>query len=178
MPRGSKPGERRGGRRPGSKNRRTLALEAAVQAMADGARADELPAEFLRKVCQNEKLDLNVRIAAAQAAAPYYSSKLASVRVEHEHKPRAIYYLADEPELTVDQWVERYCIEPGTPFISDRPFADDPGVAQSQDAIHRLQVDALRRENEELKAEIAKLRTEAALRNDPAVAMKTIPVLS
>jgi hypothetical protein len=177
MPRGSKPGERRGGRRPGSKNRRTLALEAAVQAIADGATSDELPAEFLRKISQNEKLDMGVRIAAATACAPYFSSKLASVRAEHDHKPRVIYYVSGDPPLTHDEWVEKFCVEPGTAFISDRPFADD-NLGQSQDVIHRLEVDALRRENEELKAEIAKLRSEAAMQNDPAVALKKIPVLS
>jgi hypothetical protein len=103
MPRGSKPGERRGGRRPGSKNRRTLALEAAVQATREGAKGDELPAEFLRKVSQNETLDLGVRIAAAQAAAPYFSSKHANLRVEHDHKPRAIYYMSGDPLLTCDE---------------------------------------------------------------------------
>jgi hypothetical protein len=178
MPRGSKPGERRGGRRPGSKNRRTLQLEAAVRQTVEGAKAsDELPAEFLRRVVQNEALDLNVRIAAAQACAPYFSPKLGNLRLEHENKPRAIYYMREE-RLTIEQWEQKYCVEPGTPFISDCPFADDDDVRQSQDAIHRLEVDALRRENEELKAEIAKLRTEAAMRNDPGVALKKIPDLS
>jgi len=102
MPRGSKPGERRGGRRPGSKNRRTLQLEAAVRQTVEGAKAsDELPAEFLRRVVQDEALDLSVRIAAAQACAPYFSSKLASVRLEHDHKPRAIYYLQDSAALII-----------------------------------------------------------------------------
>jgi hypothetical protein len=92
-------------------------------------------------------------------------------------RPRAIYYVSGDPRLTIEQWEQKYCIEPGTPFISDRPFADD-NLGQSQDAIHWLEVDALRRENEELKAEIAKLRTEAPMRNDRAVALKKISVLS
>src|SRR5215470_4647200 len=135
MPRGSKKGERRGGRRPGSKNKRTLAIEAAVRQTVEGAKADELPAEFLRKVSQNKKLDLSVRIAAAQACAPYFSSKLANLRVEHDHKPRVIYYVSGDPPLTCEEWEAKYCVEPGTAYITDRPFADD-NVGQNQDAIH------------------------------------------
>ena len=149
MPRGSKPGERRGGRRPGSKNRRTLQLEAAVRQTVEGAKAsDELPAEFLRRVAQNEDLDLAVRIDAAKACAGFFSPKLASVNATVQATGQ--YWISDEP-MTADEWVAEFC-------------TTEPDDAQklALDSAQKLEMELLTKENERLKEENAKLR-EAAL---------------
>ena len=128
MPRGSKPGERRGGRRPGSKNKRTLAIEAAVRATVEGAKtSDVMPAEFLLQVVRNEDLDLAVRIDAAKACASFFSPKLASVSATVQTKGQ--YWISDEP-ITPEEWIAEYCTEkpdamPGSNveplLIFDRP---------------------------------------------------------
>ena len=83
MPRGSKPGERRGGRRVGSKNRRTLELETAARRTvkdAESVSSGQMPKEFLLAVSQNEKLPLAIRVDAAKAVVGFYSPSLGNVR--------------------------------------------------------------------------------------------------
>lgn len=78
MSRGSKPGERRGGRQkgvPNKKNQETIERAAA---------AGLLPHEFLLAVSQGQPVDGYVptfeeRMKAALGAAPYYAPKLSSV---------------------------------------------------------------------------------------------------
>jgi hypothetical protein len=151
MPRGSKPGERRGGRRPGSKNRRTLALEAAVRATVDGAKADELPAEFLRRVVQNEDLDLAVRIDAAKACASFFSPKLASVNATVQAKGQ--YWISDEP-MTEEEWIAEFC-------------KDEPDDAQTLAlrSPHKLEVE-LRERIAELESEVVRLNEALTLPGD------------
>ena len=78
MSRGSKPGERRGGRKKGTPNRASAAVRA--QAAASGL----LPHEFLLAVCRGEEIDGHFptfaeRVDAAAKAAPYFSPRLAAV---------------------------------------------------------------------------------------------------
>src|SRR5689334_3296410 len=77
MPRGSTPGERRGGRRRGTPNRRTLAL----RALAEGSPPAGSPLEFLESVYRNEVLPIELRIGAAGKAAPYVHPRLAAVAI-------------------------------------------------------------------------------------------------
>src|SRR4030088_1138154 len=74
MPRGSKPGERRGGRQRGTPNKATVAKTAALQA----ASADPTitPLQFLLGVMRDPTSPTDLRIKVARAAAPLVHGKL------------------------------------------------------------------------------------------------------
>jgi len=75
-------GQKTGGRRPGSKNKRTLELEARVEAMLEGIDASQmLPVDFLLYLMRDSKLEIGLRFEAARAAAPFLHPRLA--QVEH-----------------------------------------------------------------------------------------------
>jgi hypothetical protein len=78
MPRGSKPGERRGGRVAGTPNKKSAAIIAAAKA------SGLLPHEFLLAVSRGEAVGdhfptFEERLDAAKAAAPYYAPKLSTI---------------------------------------------------------------------------------------------------
>src|SRR5450759_2004237 len=72
--RGSKPGERRGGRQRGTPNKATVAKNAALKA----ASADPaiMPLQFLLGVMRDPKAPTDLRIQVARAAAPLVHGKL------------------------------------------------------------------------------------------------------
>ena len=79
MPRGSKPGERRGGRQRGTPNKATVAKAAALaSASADPTLT---PLQFLLGVMRDPKAPTGLRVQVARAAAPlvHGKSKFASV---------------------------------------------------------------------------------------------------
>ena len=79
MPRGAKPGERRGGRQKGTPNKVTALKKAALSAAcADTATT---PLEFLLSVMRNPNAPSGLRVQVARAAAPliHGRSKIASV---------------------------------------------------------------------------------------------------
>ena len=79
MPRGSKPGERRGGRQRGTPNKATVAKAAALaSASADSAIT---PLQFLLGVMRDPKAPTGLRVQVARAAAPlvHGKPKIASV---------------------------------------------------------------------------------------------------
>src|ERR1700692_4155572 len=73
MPRGSKPGERRGGRKKGTPNKSTALKKAALSA----ASADPTitPLQFLLGVMRDPKAPTDLRIRVARAAAPLVHAK-------------------------------------------------------------------------------------------------------
>jgi hypothetical protein len=73
MARGSKPGERRGGRQKGTPNKASAAREAAIR------KSGLTPLDYMLKLMRNRKLDQDTRLEAAKAAAPYVHPKLNSV---------------------------------------------------------------------------------------------------
>jgi len=74
MPRGgSKPGERRGGRTKGTRNKRTQVFKAEVEA------SGETPLEYMMRVMHDPKADEDRRDEMARAAAPYVHPKLAAI---------------------------------------------------------------------------------------------------
>ena len=73
MPRGSKPGERRGGRQRGTPNKKTALSNAAIAAAA--ANPDISPLEFLLGVMRDPNVSPELRIKAAQTAAPFVHAK-------------------------------------------------------------------------------------------------------
>lgn len=85
MARGSKPGERRGGRQKGQPNKKNR--ETIERAAATGL----LPHEFLLAVSQGQLVDdyrptFEDRMKAALGAAPYYAPKLSASENKNEHK--------------------------------------------------------------------------------------------
>jgi hypothetical protein len=76
---GSKPGERRGGRKKGTPNKATTA--AAIQ--AEIAASGELPLDFMLRVMRDETAEPARRAAMAKAAAPYVHARLAAVAHRH-----------------------------------------------------------------------------------------------
>ena len=78
MPSGCKPGERRGGRAAGTKNRSTIAhLELAEAMLASGLRPLEYMLDRLRDVTEDPK----IRREMAVAAAPYMHPKMSAIEV-------------------------------------------------------------------------------------------------
>ena len=73
---GSRPGERRGGRKPGTPNRRTIGLRAGLVAAGASPEAAVLPlrqqpVDFMLSVMDDPTQPTTTRLAAATAAAPY-----------------------------------------------------------------------------------------------------------
>jgi hypothetical protein len=73
MPSGSKPGERRGGRQPGTPNKKTALINAAFDAATSNP--DLSPLDFLLEVMRDSSISPDQRIKAALAALPYVHSK-------------------------------------------------------------------------------------------------------
>jgi hypothetical protein len=73
MPRGSKPGERRGGRQRGTPNKTTLLKHAAITAAATNPNLS--PLDFLLKLMRQEDLPLELRVTIAQQALPFTHPK-------------------------------------------------------------------------------------------------------
>ena len=86
MPRGSKPGERRGGRQRGTPNKKTALRNAAIGA----AHLDPniSPRNFMLGLMRNGDLPLADRFAAAQAVLPLVHQKLTSGHAT-QHSPGA-----------------------------------------------------------------------------------------
>jgi hypothetical protein len=73
MPRGSKPGERRGGRQRGTPNKKTALRNAAIAAASSNP--DISPLDFFLGIMRDSNVFLELRIRAAQAAAPFIHAK-------------------------------------------------------------------------------------------------------
>ena len=73
MPRGSEPGERRGGRQKGTPNKKTLLRNAAIDAAA--ANPNLSPLDFLLGLMRNPDLPSDLRIKMAEVAAPFVHRK-------------------------------------------------------------------------------------------------------
>jgi hypothetical protein len=73
MPRGSKPGERRGGRQRGTPNRKTALTNAAFVAAASNP--DITPLDFLLGIMRDHTVPPELRVRVAQAAAPFVHAK-------------------------------------------------------------------------------------------------------
>src|SRR5260370_38729663 len=79
--RGSKPGERRGGRKKGTPNKATVAKAAALKAASADPKIT--PLQFLLGVMRDPQAPTDLRIRVARAAAPLVHGKpgIASPRV-------------------------------------------------------------------------------------------------
>jgi hypothetical protein len=82
MPRGSKPGERRGGRKLGTPNKKTALKNAAFLAAA--ASLDSTPLDFMLRLMRDPNVPMDLRIDMAVAAVPYVNSR------PRKHRPAAL----------------------------------------------------------------------------------------
>ena len=75
MPRGSKPGERRGGRTKGVPNKRTAETVAKVEA------SGLMPLDYMLSVLRDPGAPVEQRMDAAHKAAPYVHARLTAVEL-------------------------------------------------------------------------------------------------
>ena len=73
MSRGSRPGERRGGRIKGTRNKATATREAAIAA------SGLTPLDYLLSVMRDETAEYRARLDAAKAAAPFVHPRMGQV---------------------------------------------------------------------------------------------------
>jgi hypothetical protein len=77
MPRGSRPGERRGGRQKGTPNKATSARLAEI--IASGL----TPLQYFLEVMRDKTASDHLRLDAAKAAAPYVHPRIGQVEPPH-----------------------------------------------------------------------------------------------
>lgn len=82
MPRGSRPGERRGGRKKGTPNKTTLWRGALVAELAKNPKVE--PLELFLRLMRTPLLPLALRIDVAQLALPYCHSRLRPQRTSED----------------------------------------------------------------------------------------------
>ena len=85
MPRGSRPGERRGGRQRGTPNKKTQLRTAAINAAA--ADSNITPLGFLLGLMRDASLLIELRVDMAAAAAPHFHAKLKAPKLD-PHAPK------------------------------------------------------------------------------------------
>src|SRR5215831_9542518 len=97
MPRGSRPGERRGGRQRGTPNKISGALREQLAAYCQAHGVD--PHRFMVDLMRDEMADLALRFAAAKELAQYLQPKLRAVdhRGDVEHTVRVIEHRYGRP---------------------------------------------------------------------------------
>ena len=78
MPRGSKPGERRGGRQRGTPNKSTVLKNAAIAAAASDPNLS--PLDFLLKLMRQRDLPVEYRVSVAHQALPFAHAKPKALR--------------------------------------------------------------------------------------------------
>jgi hypothetical protein len=78
MPRGSKPGERRGGRQCGSPNKKTALRNEAIAAASSNP--DIFPLDFFLGIMRDPNMSSELRFRAAQSAAPFIHAKPGTAR--------------------------------------------------------------------------------------------------
>jgi hypothetical protein len=102
MPRGSRPGERRGGRQRGTPNKKT------AERYAEMAASGEMPLEYMLRVMRDETADRERRDEMAKSAAPYLHPRLASVESKSTERRSVLDYTQDElVAIIADQRTDR-----------------------------------------------------------------------
>src|SRR5215469_7486475 len=88
MPRGSRPGERRGGRQRGTPNKKTVLKNAVFLAAMGGTSAEpnRSPLDFMLALMRDPQVDLDDRIDLAAKAAPFVHARPAPVRKSDDLK--------------------------------------------------------------------------------------------
>jgi hypothetical protein len=107
-------GFKTGGRKKGSKNKRTLLLEGAARQLLDDAKrilGDETfegdAHALLMLTYKNKSLPLAVRLDAAKAAIRFEKPAMSTVDARGSIENRQ-YIISDKP-LTAEEWEKKYC---------------------------------------------------------------------
>jgi hypothetical protein len=87
MPRGSKPGERRGGRQKGTPNKKRERIAKIEHQVAVGL----MPIDFMLEAMRNTSLAFPWRADMAKAAAPYVHPRLATI--DHRNSDGGLFNL-------------------------------------------------------------------------------------
>jgi hypothetical protein len=110
-------GRKTGGRKPGSKNKRTTKLEQAAAGVAEivakalGIDAFEGDAHaFLMLIYKNQKMPVELRIDAAKAAVRYEKPALASHEVKNETTVRYVARVPNKVETSIG-WQQQHAPE-------------------------------------------------------------------
>ena len=93
-----------GGRKAGTRNKRTAELIKAVEA------AGITPLDYLLSVLRDEEKPENIRLQAARDAAPYVHQKLQSIEMESNVTTN---HVVSDKALDVDEWIKKYGTEEG-----------------------------------------------------------------
>ncbi len=151
MSRGSKPGERRGGRKLGTPNRKTLLRNAFIDAVA--ADPNLLPLDFFLHLMHQPILPLAIRVHAAEEALPFMHAKprpperlpapltqngssKPRVKLRHKTDPSDLDELDLGPELQGSESddTDSATLQPGLTEPSDgtgQPVEPQPGAAET-----------------------------------------------
>lgn len=81
-----------------------LIKQVSAESKAEGK---ELPHMYLLRISQNKSLPLEIRMQAAQQAAPYFAPKLAAIEQKIETRENIKWVISDKP-LTPQEWVDTY----------------------------------------------------------------------
>ena len=84
MPRGSKPGERRGGRKKGTPNKRTEKVKQSIQETIEKIGCDPLEAMFEIAIQAKKEGDLSLALNAYKELAQYVAPKRKAVELSNE----------------------------------------------------------------------------------------------
>lgn len=100
----------RGGYRPGAGRPKGAVAKITEEAVTKAKAGGELPHQFLLRIVRGEVIDgerpsLQMRIAAAVSAAPYFAPRLAVMEAQVETTVRAV--VSNKP-LTIEEFKERY----------------------------------------------------------------------
>lgn len=109
----------RGGYRPGAGRPKGAVAKITEEAVAKAKAGGELPHQFLLRIVRGEAIDgevpsLQMRIAAAVSAAPYFAPKLAVMEAQIETNIRAV--VSAKP-LTIQEFKERYLDKSDEPIV-------------------------------------------------------------
>lgn len=91
-----------GGRKAGTRNKRTTELIKAIE------KSGLTPLDYLLSVLRDEEKPENIRLQAARDSAPYIHQKLQSLEVQSNVTMNHV--VSDKP-LDVDEWIEKYGTE-------------------------------------------------------------------
>jgi hypothetical protein len=119
MPRGSRPGERRGGRKKGTPNKKTLWYNIVITELAKTPHFE--PVELFLCLMRSPQLPLELRIDMAHRALPYLHAKprpLAARLRDGEARPRVNFRVKPEQDVEFDDdW-----LGVGSDGAANRPF--------------------------------------------------------
>jgi hypothetical protein len=103
MPRGSKPGERRGGRQRGTPNKNTALKNAVLCAAAGNPNASAL--DFMLGLMRDPNLPTDLRIEMATAVAPFVHSR-PQAPTRKRTNPMDLSPIKSSPDFTVRKMEE------------------------------------------------------------------------